>query len=121
MKSRFARYTKGWTVLNKFVRKGATTAAGCWMLALLACALLLIGTPLRAQAPALPSVTVGAGVQTSFVHDAPKGGESSDTFPLNSVRLYVGGSAAKNVKFMFNTEYDGPGNHVTILDAAAQF
>jgi hypothetical protein len=33
----------------------------------------------------------------------------------------VSGSAAKKTKFMFNTEYDGAGNHVTVLDAAAQF
>jgi hypothetical protein len=33
----------------------------------------------------------------------------------------VNGSAAKNIKFMFNTEYDGAGNHLTVLDAAAQF
>jgi hypothetical protein len=63
---------------------------------------------------------VGAGAQTSFVHDAPKGGSSSDDFLLNSVRLYVNGSAANKIKFMFNTEYDGAGNHVTVLDAAAQ-
>jgi hypothetical protein len=77
--------------------------------------------PLRAQDTPLPPVTVGAGVQSSFVHTAPTGGTSTDTFPLNSVRLYVNGSAAKNTKFMFNTEYDGAGNHLTVLDAAAQF
>lgn len=90
--------------------------------ALLAGVLLCAATPSRAQAPtALPPVTVGAGVQTSFVHTSPDGGDSTDTFPLNSVRLYVSGAAANKVKFMFNTEYDGAGNHVTVLDAAAQF
>ena len=113
--------TKGWTVLNSFVRKDESTIARRWAPALVACALLLAVTPLRAQDPPLPPVTVGAGVQTSFVHNAPSVGSSTDAFLLNSVRLYVNGSAAKNIKFMFNTEYDGAGNHVTILDAAARF
>ena len=66
-------------------------------------------------------VSVGAGVQTSFVHTSPDGGTSTDVFSLNSARLYVSGTAAPKIKFMFNTEYDGAGNHVDILDAAAQF
>jgi len=83
--------------------------------------LSLAAAPLRAQDAPLPPVTVGAGVQTSFVHDVPKGADSTDSFLLNSVRLYVNGSPAKKIKFMFNTEYDGVGNHLTVLDAAAQF
>src|SRR6202035_2059185 len=27
----------------------------------------------------------------------------------------------RSIKFMFNTEYDGAGNHVTVLDAVARF
>jgi hypothetical protein len=86
--------------------------------AALAAALLLAALPAAAQTP---SVTVGAGLQTAMVHDAPTGGTSTDSFTIPSVRLYVNGTAAKNTKFMFNTEYDGAGNHVTVLDAAAQF
>jgi len=82
---------------------------------------MLAGAPLRAQDAPLPPVTVGAGVQTSFVHDVPQGASSTNAFVLNSVRLYVNGSAADKVKFMFNTEYDGAGNHVTVLDAVARF
>jgi hypothetical protein len=78
-------------------------------------------TPLRAQDAPPPAVTVGAGVQTSFVHDAPEGASATDAFALNSIRLYVNGSPAHKIKFMFNTEYDGTGNHVTVLDAVAQF
>lgn len=74
----------------------------------------------RAQGTALPPVSVGAGVQTSYVHDMPDGGDSTDKFLLNSVRLYVSGSATQKIKFMFNTEYDGGSNHVTVLDAVAQ-
>ena len=81
---------------------------------------LLFAAPSSAQGPpALPSV--GAGVQTSYVHTSPDGGDDTDTFPLNSVRLYVSGTAAPKIKFMFNTEYDGASNHVGVLDAAAQF
>jgi hypothetical protein len=81
----------------------------------------MTASPLRAQEAVLPPVAVGAGVQTSFVHTSPDGGDSTDTFPLNSVRLYVNGSATSKIKYMFNTEYDGTGNHVNVLDAAAQF
>src|SRR3989442_14073944 len=95
--------------------------ARSWTAALLACAVSLAATPLRAQDAPLPAVTVGAGVQTSFGHDVPQAGDSTDAFLLNSVRLYVNGSPAKKIKFMFNTEYDGAGNHVTVLDAVARF
>jgi hypothetical protein len=80
---------------------------------------LLPAAPSSAQSPpALP--TVGAGVQTSYVHTSPDGGDSSDRFELNSARLYVSGTAAPKIKYMFNTEYDS-NNHINVLDAAAQF
>jgi hypothetical protein len=85
------------------------------------CAALLCASPLRAQDAQLPPVTVGAGAQTSFVHNDPEKGDAIDSFPLNSVRLYVSGSAAKKVKFMFNTEYESKSDHLAVLDAAAQF
>jgi hypothetical protein len=37
------------------------------------------------------------------------------------LRLYVNGSAAPKIKFMVNTEYDGPSNHVNVLDAVGRF
>ena len=92
-----------------------------WTPVLLASVVLSGAAPVQGQDAALPPVTVGAGVQTSFVHDAPDGADATDAFALNSVRLYVNGSPARKIKFMFNTEYDGAGNHVTVLDAAAQF
>ncbi len=89
--------------------------------ALLAGVLLCAASPSSAQTSVtLPPVSVGAGVQTSYVHTSPDGGDSTDTFPLNSVRLYVSGSATSNIKYMFNTEYDS-NNHINVLDAAAQF
>ena len=86
---------------------------------LASCLLLLAATTLRAQDPPTPPVSVGAGVRTSFVHKAPESVDSTDVFALDSVRLYVSGTAAPKVKFMFNTEYDG-GNHIDVMDAAAQ-
>src|SRR5690348_5324960 len=81
-----------------------------------AAALLLTASPLYAQAT-LPPVTVGAGLQTSFVHDMPDGGDSTDRLLVNSVRLYVSGSATKEVKYMFNTEYNSATQNVSVIDA----
>ena len=36
-------------------------------------------------------ITVGAGLRTSFDHTEPEGGDSTDKFLLDSVRLYVNG------------------------------
>jgi hypothetical protein len=80
---------------------------------------LLTAAPSWAQSPP-PLPTVGAGVQTSYVHTSPEDAEDSDRFMLNSVRLYVSGTAAPKIKYMFNTEYDS-NNHINVLDAAAQF
>jgi hypothetical protein len=87
---------------------------------LIGCALLLAAAPLRAQdPPALPPFSVGAGVQTSYVHTTPDGGDSTDAFQLNSARIYISGSATSKIKLMFNTEYDSA-NHINVMDAAAQ-
>src|SRR5712692_4475713 len=121
VRPRSARETKGRTVLTKCLCDRRAASPRPWTTAFLACVLLWGATPARAQDPPLPPVTVGAGVQTSFVHDMPEGADSTDSFLLNSVRLYVNGSPAKKIKFMFNTEYDGAGNHLTVLDAVARF
>ncbi len=106
-------------MLTRSVRGGPAAVAGGLTLAA-AAGLLLAASPVGAQTP-IP-VSVGAGVQTSFDHTSPDVGTSTDVFALNSVRLYVSGTAAPKVKFMFNTEYDGLGaGRVTVLDAAAQF
>jgi hypothetical protein len=73
-------------------------------------------------------VTVGAGMRTSFAHtqfdepdpEVPDFDSTSDRFFLDSARIYLGGAATKNIKFMFNTEYNGADNEVQILDAAAR-
>ena len=104
------------------VRKEALVRVGRLRLACLAPVFLLIAVSRSlAQDAPLPPISVGAGMQTSFVHNEPDGGNGSDAFLLNSVRLYVSGSATKNIKVMFNTEYNGADNTVQVLDAAAQF
>jgi hypothetical protein len=86
-----------------------------------ACALLAASAPVMAQDPPPPPVTIGAGLQTSFVHTDTEGADGVDNFLLNSIRLYVNGSVNKNIKVMFNTEYDGASNKVGVLDAVIQF
>ena len=102
-------------------------------------ALVAAGVSQPVHAEEGPSVSVGAGLQTSFLHHQPygagksrqksPGAESTNTFRLNSLRLYVNGSATDNIKFMLNTDvsYGGslgaPGTQNTdfqILDAVAQ-
>jgi len=94
------------------MRKGLTLAVSA--------GLLLCSTAAAVAQTPVP-VSVGAGVQTSFVHTSPDTGTSTDVFALNSVRLYVSGTAAPKVKFMFNTEYDGGSNKIGVLDAVARF
>jgi hypothetical protein len=81
---------------------------------------LMLAAPAQGQTT-LPAISIGAGLQTSFVHTETDGSDGSDAFLLNSVRLYVSGSATDKIKIMFNTEYNGATNDVNVLDAAAQF
>ena len=81
---------------------------------------LVLAPQSRAQVTLGP-VTVGAGLRTSYVHTEPDGGNSTDQFQLNDVRLYVNGPVTDKIKFMFNTDYDGATNHVGVLDAVARF
>ena len=75
--------------------------------------------PAFAQSPA-PTVTIGGGLQSSYQFTKPDEGDGTNEFLLNSARLYVNGSATKNIKFMFNTEYNGSTNAIGVLDAVAQ-
>jgi hypothetical protein len=89
--------------------------ASAWVL------LLPLFFPHRVQAELnVGPVTVGAGIQTSFVNTQPDDAASTNQFLLNSVRLYVNGPVTENIKFMFNTEYDSPTNKIGVLDAAAE-
>ena len=68
----------------------------------------------------LGPVTVGAGLRTEFESTTPSGGSTTNQFLLDDIRLYVSGPVTKNIKLMFNTDYDGPTNKVAVLDAVAQ-
>jgi hypothetical protein len=75
---------------------------------------------------ALPAVSVGAGMRTSFESESPDGaGKTTDDFDLNSIRLYISGSVTNNIKFTFNTEYTGDtgsgDNRIEVMDAIARF
>jgi len=88
-------------------------------------AILFALSSLTATVPAwgqvnLGPITVGAGLRTSYEHDAVEKGADTDTFPLNSIRLYVNGPVTSKIKFMFNTEYDSNTNKVSVLDAVAR-
>ena len=71
--------------------------------------------------PTLPPISLGAGVRTSFVHTSPDDGDDTNTFVLDSARIYVSGPVTEKIKFMFNTEYDGASNKIGVLDAVARF
>lgn len=80
----------------------------------------LAAAPLSRAQTNLGPVTVGAGLRTSFVDTEPTGGDSTDKFLLNDIRLYVNGPVYEDIKFMFNTDYDGATNKLEVLDAVAR-
>ncbi|HVY23120.1 MAG TPA: porin [Steroidobacteraceae bacterium] len=86
-----------------------------WSAGLIAC------TALQAYAADAPAVSVGAGMRTSYTHDAPDGGSDTDAFSLDSIRLYINGSVTQDIKFTFNTEYTGAANTVQVMDSIARF
>ena len=95
-------------------------------LALAAAAVAALSLPVpKAFADSTPTVSVGAGMRTSFDVTDPSAGDKKEDFTLDSIRLYVSGSVTDQISFMFNTEYNGspPGgdNNVRVIDAAAQF
>lgn len=96
-----------------------TPGSRSWLPAgLAAAAIAAFAAPLAAQST--PTVTLGGGLQTSYQYTSPDEGDGTNEFLLNSARLYVNGSATSNIKFMFNTEYNGSTNAIGVLDAVAQ-
>ena len=92
------------------------TAATALGLALLTAPLL----EATAAELALPPITVGAGVRTSFTSTDYEGsGSDVSDFALNSARIYISGKVTDTISLMFNTEYDGSG--IEPIDAVAQF
>ena len=90
-----------------------------WVSAFVA-GLVVLAAPLSAQTT-LPPISLGGGLRTSFVHTSPDEGDDTDAFLLDSARLYISGPVTSQIKFMFNTEYDGASNEIGVLDAVAQF
>jgi hypothetical protein len=82
--------------------------------------LMLATSPLWAQAFE-PSVTIGAGIQSSYQHTEPTGGTGIDNFSLNHARIYLGGDVTKQISVMFNTEYNSGSNNMQILDAVGEY
>lgn len=70
----------------------------------------------------LPTVSVGAGLRTSFTHTSTDGVDNKpNDFNLDSARLYLGGSVNDYIKFTMNTEYDGATSDVKVIDAIGRF
>lgn len=93
----------------------------CW-LAMLASLFCLASSPLRAQTEDFePTLTVGAGVQTSYQRNAPDGGSGTDQLALGHMRLYLGGDLTRNFSVTFNTDYNNTTNNMGVLDAVGQF
>lgn len=86
--------------------------------ALLPLAMMLAPSAL-AQADLGP-VTVGAGLRTEFQTMRPDGGPDNNQFLLDDIRLYLNGNVTKDIKLMFNTDYDQTTNKFGVLDAAAR-
>ena len=70
-----------------------------------------------------PSVSVGAGIRSSFTDTSFEGNalQDVDDFNLDSARIYISGTVTDNIKVMFNTEYNGATENVQVIDAAAMF
>jgi hypothetical protein len=115
-----ATQEKGLIVPLRHVRTGSRTSGRRTLGALAAAGLFALPAAARAQDAPSP-ISIGAGMQSSYVHTAEDDADGRDNFPLNSVRLYVSGTAAPKIKIMFNTEYNASENDVEVLDAAGQF
>jgi hypothetical protein len=101
-------------------KEPVTIVRRCPSILLLLLGCLVFALPSRAQGVDLGPVTVGAGLRTDFLSTTPTGGPTTNQFQLNDIRLYVSGDVYKDVKFMFNTDYDGATNTVQVLDAVAR-
>jgi hypothetical protein len=108
-----------WASCSKVARAFALARSlPVWMAVLL----ILAASPLWAQTDTFePTISVGGGIQTSYVHTEPDVGKDLDQFSLNHARLYFGGDITKNISVMFNTDYNNVTDNMQILDAVGQF
>ena len=68
------------------------------------------------------SISIGAGIRGDFTSDehGASDGSRSNSFNLESIRLYVNANLTKSIAATFNTEKDGNDN-IKVLDAYARF
>jgi Phosphate-selective porin O and P len=86
--------------------------------------LAILAAPVSQALADGPTVSVGAGMRSSFTsidYDGP--GNTVNDFSLDNARLYVSGKVTDQIGFMFNTQYStaATGDGVDVMDAAAQF
>lgn len=98
--SRQSALWKGLSVLNRGVCRNPQGVTRCWR-ALRGASVLTLALAAPSLAQTVPPITVGGGVQTSFVHTERDKEDGKDEFVLNSVRLYVTGSATDKIKLGF--------------------
>jgi hypothetical protein len=84
---------------------------------------VLLAAPISSAFAEGPSVSVGAGVRTSFSDVSYENDALPDVndFNLDSARIYISGAVTDNIKVMFNTEYTANDEKVQVIDAAAMF
>jgi hypothetical protein len=92
---------------------------GRWPLSCLAACLTLVASPIWAQTFE-PSLTVGAGIQSSYEHINDTG-SLDDQFALDHARIYISGDITNNISAMFNTDYSTITNNIEVLDAVGEF
>ena len=84
-------------------------------------ALLTAGGAASAADVALPAISLGAGMRTSYTHSDLTSTTSANDFALDSFRLYINGSVTDTIKFTANTEYNSTTDGVIVMDAIARF
>lgn len=83
--------------------------------------LVFAATPLWAQTFE-PTLTVGGGIQGSYVHTDTTGvSPQLDQFELDHLRLYFSGDITKDISAMINTDYTSSGDYMQVLDAVGQY
>jgi len=113
------------------VNKQNKAAASFGLKALTVAAPLLAALPVsNAFAADAPSLTLGAGLRTSFVHTDNQGpAQDPSDFNVDNIRLYADGTILPFLKFTARTEYSGSpsanggggDNSLQLLDAIARF
>jgi hypothetical protein len=73
-----------------------------------------------AQDPTSLPVSVHIAARASFAHTKFSLSPSTDRFLLDSARLFLSGSATKQIKLALNTEYNGTDNKIQVMDAIGQ-